>query len=42
MALKSDKVDIMRVASNEMELVDFRIYEDKDGETYEGDRKSVV
>lgn len=26
----------MRIASNEMELVDFRIYEDKDGETYEG------
>lgn len=26
----------MRIASNEMELVDFRIYEDKNGETYEG------
>ena len=26
----------MRIASNEMELVDFRIYEDKDGEIYEG------
>ncbi|WP_334090908.1 chemotaxis protein [Helicobacter typhlonius] len=34
--MKSDKIDVMRIASNEMELVDFRIYEDKDGETYEG------
>lgn len=34
--MKSDKIDIMRIASNEMELVDFRIYEDKDGEIYEG------
>ncbi|RDU61077.1 chemotaxis protein CheV [Helicobacter marmotae] len=34
--MKSNKVDIKRIASNEIELVDFRIYEDKDGETYEG------
>lgn len=34
--MKTDKVDVMRLASNEMELVDFRIYEDKNGETYEG------
>ncbi|MCX2716191.1 chemotaxis protein [Helicobacter sp. MIT 21-1697] len=26
----------MSIASNEMELVDFRLYEDKEGETYEG------
>lgn len=34
--MKTDTVDIMRIASNEMELVDFRIYEEKDGELYEG------
>ena len=34
--MKTDKVDIMRIASNEMELVDFRLFEDKNGETYEG------
>lgn len=34
--LKTEKTDVMRIASNEMELVDFRIYEDKEGETYEG------
>lgn len=34
--MKSDKIDVMRIASNEMELVDFRLYEDKDGQTYEG------
>ncbi len=32
--LKTEKIDT--IANNEMELVDFRIYEDKDGETYEG------
>lgn len=32
--LKTEKIDT--IATNEMELVDFRIYEDKDGETYEG------
>lgn len=34
--MKSDKIDVMRIASNEMDLVDFRLYEDKDGQTYEG------
>ena len=33
--LKS-KDSVAKAISNEMELVDFRIYEDKDGETYEG------
>ncbi len=35
--MKTDKTnEIMRIASNEMELVDFRLYEDKNGEEYEG------
>lgn len=34
--LKTDKTNLMNIASNEMELVDFRIYEEKEGETYEG------
>lgn len=34
--LKADKANLMNIASNEMELVDFRIYEEKEGETYEG------
>lgn len=31
-----NKDSVAKAISNEMELVDFRIYEDKDGETYEG------
>ena len=31
----SDK-DVLKVGSNEMELVDFRIYKEQDGEAYEG------
>lgn len=34
--VKTDKANLMNIASNEMELVDFRIYEEKEGETYEG------
>lgn len=34
--LKTEKANSIHIASNEMELVDFRIYEEKDGEIYEG------
>lgn len=34
--LQTNKSDIMKIASNEIELVDFRLYEDREGETYEG------
>ena len=34
--MKTNETNVMNIASNEMELVDFRLYEDKEGETYEG------
>lgn len=33
---KTDKADLSQFARNEIELVDFRLYEDRDGEAYEG------